>query len=72
MPSGEPVYFRFLESSLEPLYAVQLGSTVVTVTVAFRPAVPRAPEPELVEMLRSMQPIPPLELADRVRAARRR
>lgn len=72
MPSGEEIYFRFDETSRQPIYAVQLGSTVVTVKPPARAGTPRAPEAELVAMLRSLQPLPPGELAGRNRAARRR
>ena len=71
MPSGEEIYFRFDETSRQPIYAVQLGSTVVTVKPPARAGRQRAPEPELVAMLRSLEPLPPSELAERNRAARR-
>lgn len=72
MPSGERIYFRFDQMSRQPIYAVQLGSTVVTVNPPAHAARPRTPEPELVAMLRSLQSVPPDELAARIGAARRR
>ena len=54
MPSGEDIYFRFDETSRQPIYAVQLGSTVVTVKPLAQAGTRRAPEAEFVEMLRSL------------------
>jgi hypothetical protein len=70
MPSGEPIWFRFEDSSLQPFYGVQLGTTVVTVEPPWMGA-PRTPAPELVEMVRSLQPVPPLDLAARISDAGR-
>jgi len=68
MPSGEPVWFRFERSSREPIYAVQLGRTVVTVVPPLRAGLPGRPEPEFVRMLQSLRPIGAEAFAAKVQA----
>ncbi|HEX2047541.1 MAG TPA: hypothetical protein VHF27_07240 [Acidimicrobiales bacterium] len=67
-PSGEPIWYGISRSSREGVYAVQLGSTVVTLRSPFRAQPAGRPEPELVRLLQALRPVGGAEFADTVLA----